>query len=108
MRVLLLLILFFFLIEYATKEEIFMKRCIAVFKSRTQTYAYYEELQKFGIYAEIVSTPREAHVGCGVSVEINYYDINRAKAVLRRKNYNAFYGFFLIDKVNGKSSIVRI
>ena len=45
---------------------------LAAFRSRTQTMAFYDRLKRVGCMAVVVNTPKEAHVGCGVSgVSIN-------------------------------------
>lgn len=73
---------------------------IAVFRSRTQTVNFKEELKRRGIHAETVSTPREVAIGCGLSVKLNKEDFLLAKEVQQRMRFGAFVGFY--EAENGK------
>lgn len=73
---------------------------IAVFRSRTQTVNFKEELKRRGIRAETVSTPREVAIGCGLSVKLNKEDFLLAKEIQQRMKSSAFVGFY--EAENGK------
>ena len=45
-----------------------MEYVVVAFRSRAHTVAFYEFLKGHGVSAEIVNTPKEAGVGCGLSV----------------------------------------
>ena len=69
---------------------------IAVFKQRSETINFYEALQKQGVPSKVVNTPRQARIGCGISVAINRADFERAKEVLTGLNSNSFIGYFSV------------
>ena len=75
---------------------------LAAFRSRTQTMAFYERLKRAGCFALVVNTPREAHVGCGVSVRFLKSCLFFAKNEIFRAKFTAFAGFFEVRPgVNG-------
>ena len=43
---------------------------IASFRSRQQVFAFEGALSRQGLRAEVVSTPREVALGCGLSVPV--------------------------------------
>ena len=83
-----------------------MEYLIAVFKSRTQVMKFYEKLQNYRIFADVVNTPREASLGCGLSVKINTQDFGYVQNILRMDNYHSFAGFFKV-KESGHHKTVR-
>lgn len=74
-----------------------MECILAVFRSRAQALDCASRLRKLGICADIVSTPREANVGCGLSLRLRAGDV-RARECVRRAGYSAFVGFFCTDR----------
>ena len=83
-----------------------MEYLIAVFKSRTQVMKFYSILQNYAIESAIINTPREASLGCGLSVRLDLRDYNCALKVLRMDNYYSFGGFFKVFD-NGMQKNVR-
>lgn len=83
-----------------------MEYLIAVFKSRTQVIKFHEKLRYFGIKSEVVNTPREASLGCGLSVKFATEDFGYANNILKMEGYASFAGFFKI-KDSGHHKIVR-
>ena len=47
-----------------------MEYLIVAFRSREHTVKFYNFLKSVGINGEIINTPKEAGVGCGLSVKI--------------------------------------
>lgn len=87
---------------------IVVKKCVAVFKSRTQVLAFVEIMNKNGVSCKLISTPKEAHVGCGVSAEFSQNKLNIAKAVTSSGKFSSFVGFFLIEKRGSHTTTARI
>lgn len=79
-----------------------MQAILAVFRSRAQTLDFVSRLQKVGVSASAVSTPKEANVGCGISARLSPFDLGRAKRALACGNYCAFVGFFRVDNKYGR------
>ncbi len=71
---------------------------IAVFRSRAQALEYISVLQKGGVPAQAVNTPKEAGVGCGISAKFEDTFLPRARACLAKRKYSSFSGFM---RVNG-------
>ena len=85
-----------------------VKKCVAVFKSRTQVMSFVEFLNNQGVQCKLIATPKEAHVGCGVSAEFPLIKLNVAKLVVNRVGFSAFVGFFLLEKRGTHTTVVRI
>lgn len=71
---------------------------LAVFRSRAQTLGYLAEVRTAGFPAQAVSTPKEAGVGCGISAKFEERFLPRARALLARRSYTSFAGFFRATK----------
>ncbi len=87
---------------------IVVKKYVAVFKSRTQVMAFVEIMNSRGAPCKIISTPKEAHVGCGVSAEFSQDKLKQAKIVVDNIGFSSFIGFFLIEKRGSHTTTVRI
>lgn len=85
-----------------------MDYVIAVFKSRTQVMKFYDKLQNARIPSDIVNTPREASLGCGLSVKFNKQDFVYVQNILRRDYYHSFGGFFNIREQGHHKTVNKI
>lgn len=82
-----------------------MEYLIAVFKSRTQVMKFYEKLLDCGIFAEVVNTPRQASLGCGLSVKFccgNYYYVQK---ILSSDCFHSFAGLFKVTERGHHKSV---
>ena len=71
-----------------------MTDILAVFRSRSQAADCNSMLRMYGIPSNLVNTPKEAGTGCGLSVKIPQNMVARAKTLIARGKYSAFYGYF--------------
>ena len=85
-----------------------MTEILAVFRSRSQAVDCNTRLKKFGIPATIINTPKEANIGCGLSVKFTENFLNRAKTVIKGGNYSAFYGYYIMKSVYGRNFFGRV
>ena len=85
-----------------------MKKCVAVFRSRTQVMNFCEHTKKKGGICKLIPTPKEAKTGCGISCEIPISQIGLSKEIILFYSLNAFYGFFIIEKEGNRASIRKI
>ncbi len=85
-----------------------MEYIVISFKSRAHTVRYAEFLRKSGTYCQIINTPKEAGVGCGLSVRINVNDFAAAKSAVRITAYSSFAGFFLVKTVGARRQVKSI
>ena len=83
-----------------------MEHVIVAFRSRAETVKFSEVLKKYGVYNEIVSTPKEAGVGCGLSLKISQQNITATKRVIAVLGAKSFAGFFLV-KILANKKIVK-
>ncbi len=66
---------------------------LAVVKSRAQALELVSALRAAGVPAQSVSTPKEANVGCGVSVRFEENFFPRVKAAVAKGRYSSFAGY---------------
>jgi hypothetical protein len=85
-----------------------MTSFLAVFRSRSQAVDCQMTLKSFGINAETVNTPREANIGCGLSVLLPYSQFLRAKSIILKRSYSAFYGFYKYGNDYGGKVFAKI
>ncbi len=75
---------------------------LAVFRSRSQAMDCITKLRAFNVSAQIINTPKEAGVGCGLSIKFPMSAATRVKSLISRTNYSSFYGYMRIDLRSGK------
>lgn len=77
---------------------------IVAFKSRSDTVSFSEFLKSKGVFNVIVNTPKEAGVGCGLSVKpkVNKEIIKKAVRVFGVKS---FVGVFQVIEKGGKKIV---
>lgn len=85
-----------------------MEYIIVSYRSRAHTIKFHEILRRNGIYSEIVNTPKEANVGCGLSVRISKERFVLAKKIVHMLKLNSFAGFFICKTEAGKKVIRTI
>lgn len=85
-----------------------MKRCVVVFKSRTQVMYFVELMVKMGVFCKTISTPKEAKIGCGISAEIPFTSLSVAQSLIKSIGFSSFYGIFLIEKRGLRTSTTKI
>lgn len=73
-----------------------MEYVVVALRSRAQTVKIAEALRRYGIPSEIVSTPKEAGVGCGLSVKISTSSLDAVRRIIRAAAPSSFAGFFLV------------
>jgi hypothetical protein len=85
-----------------------MTEILAVFRSRSQAIDCNSRLKRYGISATLINTPKEANVGCGLSLKFYENVLTRAKPVILNGNYSAFYGFYMMKNVYGRTFFGRV
>ena len=78
---------------------------IAAFRSRQQVMRFESALRREGIFARVVTTPREVAMGCGLSVRFELSDLHRVKHVLDRENPGNLIGLYRVDYENNHPQI---
>ncbi len=83
-----------------------MEFIIVAFRSRAHTIKFFNLLSAHGVGAEIVNTPKEAGVGCGLSVKIRRESFEFVKRIVFSLSLSSFAGFFAVKDIGGRR-IVR-
>ena len=84
-----------------------MNGILVIFRSRAQALDCVSLLRKNGVQASAVSTPREANVGCGISVRVGEFDLARVRRIVSRANYGALVGYFRAEHKYGRITVTR-
>ncbi len=84
-----------------------MTETLAVFRSRSQAMDCYSRIKAAGLGAQLINTPKEAGVGCGLSVKFANAAAGRVKNIIARANYSAFYCYMKIENRYGRIYISR-
>lgn len=67
---------------------------IAAFRSRQQVFQFDSALRRSGVHTQVISTPRDIQVGCGLSVRFDLQEKNRVMDVYRRHPPGNLIGFY--------------
>lgn len=78
---------------------------IAVYRSRNVALRVYSRLTELGYTCSVISTPRSANVGCGLSVKLTSTDFETLRSKL--SSIESFVGFFRLVYTNGKTLVAR-
>lgn len=81
-----------------------MTDVLAIFRSRSQAIDCMTKMRALNIPAQLINTPKEAGVGCGLSLRFSAAAATRAKSLIAKMNYSSFYGYMRIDFRGGKIS----
>lgn len=82
-----------------------MTYMLAVFRSRSQAIDCNRKLSCAGIKCSLVNTPKEAHIGCGLSVKVDANQADRAKKLVLAARFTTFYGFLSMTSAGGTTFI---
>ena len=85
-----------------------MDYIIVAFRSRLHTIKFANILRERGSAMEIVNTPKEAGVGCGLSVKIRKESLEVAKKLVLMSGLSSFAGFFIVKEMGGKRFVRSI
>ena len=85
-----------------------MEYLVISFRSRAETVKFSEYLRGVGIRNEIINTPKEAGVGCGLSVKTATENFLAVKKAISSAPKTSFAGFFLVTVTSGKRIVKTI
>ncbi len=85
-----------------------MTAYIFVFRSKTDVFSFMEKLQSNLIPCQTIGTPREANIGCGLSVKVSESFYSQSRKVLFSYKFSSFYGVFKVKKDGERQSIGKI
>ena len=81
---------------------------IAAFHSRAQTTRLYQSAKQCNIPCGIVNTPREAAVGCGISVSFDPSHFSQIQRLIYGRSSDGLIGFFRVTRIGNKTTVDRI
>ncbi len=79
-----------------------MTEMLAVFRSRSQAIDCNMLLRAYNLPSQLINTPKEANVGCGLSIKFPLSFYQRVKPIIARANYSSFYAYMRIDYRGGR------
>lgn len=80
---------------------------IAAFRSRQQVMRFDGALRRAGIRTDVVSTPRDVAVGCGLSVQFDLRDARAVMDVYRGMPSANLIGFYRVDQAPGQRPAIQ-
>lgn len=80
-----------------------MEYLLAVFRARTDTVSFANLLSSYGEKVQVINTPRQVNVSCGISVKMDNTSLSKAKEILRRRRFDSFGGFFYVSVEGGRT-----
>ena len=71
---------------------------IAAFRSRQQVTRFDAALRRNGIRSQVISTPRDVSIGCGLSVRFEMRDAPAVQQVYRQTRPGNLIGFYRVER----------
>ena len=85
-------------------EEVFG---IASFRSRQQVLKFDSALRRSGVRTQVITTPRDVSVGCGLSVRFELGDAQRVMEVYQQLHPTNLIGFYQVERSSGARTVTR-
>lgn len=73
---------------------------IAAFRSRQQVMRFESALRRAGIRSQVISTPRDVSIGCGLSVQFDLKDKAGVFDVYKQTRPSNLIGFYQVTRDN--------
>jgi len=86
------------------QQEVF---AIASFRSRQQVLKFEGALRRSGIRTEVITTPRDVAVGCGLSIRFELADAARVTEVYQQLRPSNLIGFYRVERMQGQRTVTR-
>ena len=74
---------------------------IGAFRSRQQVMRFDSALRKAGVKTQIVSTPKDVSIGCGLSVRFSLEDSRKVEKIYQQSRPGNLIGFYRVEKEGG-------
>jgi len=78
---------------------------IAAFRSRQQVLLLENVLRREGIKVDIINTPRDVALGCGLSVRFDMQDMDSVRRVIAARRPSNMVGMYRVDFGGGRSRL---
>lgn len=80
---------------------------IASFRSRQQVLKFEGALRRAGVRVEVITTPRDVAVGCGLSIRFELAEQGRVMEVYRQLRPSNLIGFYRVERADGQRTVTR-
>lgn len=80
---------------------------IASFRSRQQVFKFEGALRRSGVRVEVITTPRDVSVGCGLSVRFELNEADRVMNVYNQLRPSNLIGFYRVERTQGQRTVTR-
>jgi len=80
---------------------------IASFRSRQQVLKFEGALRRAGVRVEVITTPRDVAVGCGLSIRFELQDQARVMEVYHQLRPSNLIGFYRVERTDGQRTVTR-
>ena len=80
---------------------------IASFRSRQQVFKFEGALRRSGVKVEVITTPRDVSVGCGLSIRFELADADRVMHVYNELRPSNLIGFYRVERMQGQRTATR-
>ena len=81
---------------------------LTAFRSRAHTLRFYDLLRSYKVNCRVVNTPKEAKVGCGISVKCGPEASGYVNLSLLTTGFPPFIGVFKVTEEGGKKNFLKI
>ena len=85
-----------------------MDYLIVAFRSRSHTIKFANILRERFVAMEIINTPKEAGVGCGLSVKVRKESFELIKRLVVMADFPSFAGFFSVKEMSDRRFVRSI
>lgn len=80
---------------------------IASFRSRQQVLKFEGALRRAGVRVEVITTPRDVAVGCGLSIRFELAEQGRVMEVYRQLRPSNLIGFYRVERMEGQRTSIH-
>ncbi len=84
------------------------KKVFALFQNRTQALTFSRNLNRLGIKTRIVNSPRELSTSCGLSVQFDYKNLQKARQSLNMFPAQSLVGFYITSGTGGINRYIKV
>ncbi len=71
---------------------------IAAFRSRQQVMRFEAAMRRSGLRGQVISTPRDVSIGCGLSMRFNLNDTEAVMNLYQQTRPSNLIGFYRVDR----------
>lgn len=78
---------------------------VAAFRSRQQVLRFEAVLRRLGVAAQVITTPRDISMGCGLSVRFPVDALSQVRAALAAANPGNLIGLYRVEFAGGRLQV---